>query len=236
MRRKRPSERGLSLATVTNKSVADGTCFRIDEHRGWRLDGHGPSPATANDGCEAAVGGSEMFDQRIDSTIGVMVHRAIAMAVSEGLDMDGVEVLLRRWWHDHPVGGTTAWQCRTRAQGAVAVYLRHLRPSGWDLMGAEMRVGASVTDLAYSRSCDGELRDVFIDEVKTGRDPLRSDRVVEQVRRQWRDGHERWPGIFRGVRVATTRCWTRSAFWEPDGATLRMADGPAIEIGAGDER
>ena len=174
-----------------------------------------------------------MFESSVTAAVGSVIHRAIAVAVDEGLSPDETHELLRAWWKVAPIGGTTAWQTRTKATVRVGLYLRRLRPVGWELLGSEVPLGDATADLVYGRRTDGELTEVFIDEVKSGRDPLAADDLPDQVARLDAGGHRHWPGVFRGVRVATVARWSESRFWTSDGNTLSPAEGPELECGEG---
>ncbi|MCO8127500.1 hypothetical protein NHL50_09800 [Acidimicrobiia bacterium EGI L10123] len=170
-----------------------------------------------------------MFDNTIARQTGTIVHRLVRVAIEQDLGPDDVRGLAEAWWRENPVGGTTAWQTRTRAVLAANVYLRLLRPVGWDLLGAEQHLGSSVADLVWGlRTTAGEIVAVFVDELKTGRDPLTEPELIDQVARLERDASEQWPGVFAGVRVAETRHASRSRFWTSDGSRLLAAQGPDL--------
>ena len=169
-----------------------------------------------------------MFEEFIASKVGQVIHCVIAAAVRDGLNDDETEGLLNRLWLEKPIGGTTAWQTRTRAHLAVSVYLRRLRPQGWELLDAEMHLGTSVADLVWCRPDRFDPTTVFIDEVKTGRRPLDAPELADQVHRLSADGHRIWGSAFVGVRVAQTMVSSRSRFWHSDGTLLSPADGPAL--------
>jgi hypothetical protein len=174
-----------------------------------------------------------MFEELIASRVGQVIHRVIGAAVRDGLNDDETEDLLNRLWMEKPIGGTTAWQTRTRAHLAVSVYLRRLRPQGWVLLDAEMHLGTSVADLVWCRPDRFRPTVVFIDEVKTGRRPLDAPELVDQIQRLEADGHRMWGATFGGVRVAQTMVSSRSRFWHSDGTSLSPADGPALAGEAG---
>jgi len=177
--------------------------------------------------------GTVMFEELIASRVGQVIHRVIAAAVRDGLSEDETEDLLNRLWLEKPIGGTTAWQTRTRAHLAVSVYLRRLRPQGWELLAAEMHLGTSVADLVWCRPNRLLPTVVFIDEVKTGRRPLDAPELADQIHRLAADGDRIWGAAFGGVRVAQTMVSSQSRFWHSDGTSLSPADGPALASKAG---
>lgn len=172
-----------------------------------------------------------MFENHVARQVGSVIHRLIAAAVRDDLDPQEATELVRRAWTETPLGGTTAWQARARAGLAVSVYLRRLRPAGWELLGAEVDLGGATADLVYGRRQGEALTDVFVDEIKSGRRPLEAPELADQVGRLADGGRRRWGARFAGVRVAELAHASRARFWESDGAALRPVDGPRLDNG-----
>lgn len=205
--------------------------FQIDADRWWILDANIRSTSEGRGTAEKRASGTEMFDDDIARRVGTRIHRVIAAAVHDGLPAGQVGKLVEQWWKEAPLGGTTAWQTRNRAALAAAVYLRLLRPIGWDLIGYEIVLDGAVADLVYSRSVGGAVVEVFIDEVKTGTRVFDQPELADQVHRLEQGGTARWGAAFRGVRVSDLSRASKVGFWTSDGRTLTRSNGPVLECG-----
>jgi hypothetical protein len=144
-----------------------------------------------------------------------MTHRLIELAVAQ--DTYDLTVLSRELWKLKPVGGTIASQVRTACVTQAAVYLKRVRPTAWDLVGAEVPVGRAVADLVWTDAVSG---DVVIDEIKTGGSGIDDPTVKSQVRRLHAGGQERWGDQFAGVRLIPMQALARTAVWCVDGDWL----------------
>lgn len=110
----------------------------------------------------------------------------------------------------------------TTASGNACVYLRGLRPTGWDLLGCEFNLdGGGRVDLAYRDPKDGR---VMFDEIKTSKSPFAgpSPEHDAQCVGYRNAGNEMFGDQFMGVRLLYLSSLNASTWFSPCGGVGRI--------------
>jgi hypothetical protein len=164
---------------------------------------------------------SEAVAMTVQREAGQMTHQLIALSVeTPGSDISS---LARGLWQQKPVGGPIASQTRTACVTRASAYLRRMRPDGWALVGAEVRVGHAKADLVWVHDASG---DIVIDEIKSGAPGIGDTGVAGQVRRLYAGGLNEWGDRFVGVRLVQLRAPALTAIWvvADGGQLVKSAD------------
>lgn len=190
------------------------------------------------DGVSKPRSGDAETAMAVTRSAGTATHKVIAGALtalaSDGDPIGRIElagpvdlVALAHAAHNPTVTGPMRASVRISASTNANKYLTRCTPTGWHLIGCEVRLDGAIADVVWEHP-NGR---VFIDEIKTGVAGRDVPDVVDQLTRLVRAGKGRWGTRFVGVRhlpLATPRYATVWTFDPADVLTPAVLEGVTI--------
>ena len=137
------------------------------------------------------------------SAHGTAIHRAVALAIAEGVDSGAALSAIVRRVLAQPSSGRLDRASYISVLSGASAYLARGHPgSSWHLLGSEVRLGRAIADLVFL-SGPGLRPVVLVDELKTGMtwSALSSPRTIDQLERLLVGARETWGDGLIGVRL-----------------------------------